>query len=42
MDSSGKMDFDALVEHIIVHYRWVFVMFLLPVSFLYDIYFYTR
>ena len=31
-----------LIEHIIINYRWVFVMFLLPISFLYDIYFYTR
>ena len=31
-----------LLEHIIVNYRWIFVMFLLPVSFLYDIYFYAR
>ena len=30
------------LEHVIVHYRFIFVMFLLPVSFLYDIWFYTR
>merc|ERR1711953_1126749 len=35
-------DWDSIVEHIIVHYRFIFVMFLLPVSFLYDIWFYTR
>ena len=31
-----------LLEHVIVHYRWVLVMFLLPVSFFYDIFFYAR
>ena len=40
--NSPAMDFDGLIEHIIVHYRWIFVLFLLPVSFFYDIYFYTR
>ena len=35
-------DIQPLAEHIIVHYRFIFVMFLLPVSFLYDIWFYTR
>ena len=29
---------EAITEHIIIHYRWVFVMFLLPVSLCYDIY----
>ena len=33
---------DRLIEHVMVHYRWIFVMFLLPVSFLYDIIFYLR
>ena len=33
---------DRLIEHVMVHYRWIFVMFLLPVSFLYDIMFYLR
>jgi hypothetical protein len=33
---------EAVLEHIITHYRWVFVLLLLPVSFVYDIYFYTR
>ena len=28
----------AITEHIIIHYRWVFVMFLLPISLGYDIY----
>ena len=28
----------AVMEHIIIHYRWVFVMFLLPISLCYDIY----
>ena len=31
-----------MTEHIIIHYRWVFVMFLLPVSLLYDIFFAVR
>ena len=33
-----RWDWDSVVEHVIVHYRWVFVMFLLPVSLVYDIY----
>lgn len=37
-----KWDKDSITEHIIIHYRWVFVMFLLPLSLAYDIYFYTR
>jgi len=37
-----QWDMDSIIEHIIVHYRFIFVMFLLPVSFLYDIWFYTR
>jgi len=37
-----KWDYDSVVEHIIVHYRWIFVMFLLPVSCLYDLWYYTR
>ncbi len=36
------VNMDAVIEHVMVHYRWVFVLFLLPVSFLYDIYFYLR
>ena len=35
-------NFDSIVEHIIINYRWVFVMFLLPVSFFYDMYFAMR
>lgn len=35
-------DWDSIVEHVIVHYRFIFVMFLLPVSCLYDLWFYTR
>ena len=31
-----------LSEHVIIHYRFIFVMFLLPVSLVYDLYFYTR
>ena len=30
------------LEHVIVHYRFIFVMFLLPISCLYDLWFYTR
>ena len=30
--------FDSVMEHIIINYRWVFVMFLLPVSLCYDMY----
>lgn len=37
-----KWDMDSVIEHVIVHYRFIFVMFLLPVSFLYDIWYYTR
>jgi len=37
-----KWDWDSIVEHVIVHYRWVFVMFLLPVSAVYDLWYYTR
>jgi len=33
-----KWDMESVTEHIIIHYRWVFVMFLLPVSLCYDIY----
>ena len=33
-----KWDIETVTEHVIIHYRWVFVMFLLPLSFLYDIY----
>merc|ERR1711860_291787 len=31
-----------LIEYILVNHRWIFVLFLLPVSFVYDIYFYLR
>ena len=37
-----QWDMDSVVEHIIVHYRFIFVMFLLPVSFIYDIWFWAR
>jgi len=37
-----KWDMDSVLEHIIVHYRWIFVLFLLPVSCLYDLWYYTR
>ena len=33
-----KWDMESVTEHIIIHYRWVFVMFLLPVSLCYDVY----
>jgi len=33
---------EALTEHVMIHYRWVFVMFLLPASLLYDLLFYLR
>ena len=35
-------DLVYISEHVIVHYRFIFVMFLLPVSCLYDLWFYTR
>lgn len=31
-------DMESITEHVIIHYRWVFVMFLLPISLCYDIY----
>ncbi|XP_023348946.1 delta(24)-sterol reductase [Eurytemora carolleeae] len=37
-----KWDWDSIIEHVIVHYRWIFVMLLLPVSCIYDLWFYTR
>jgi len=33
-----KWDLESVTEHVIIHYRWIFVMFLLPVSLCYDIY----
>lgn len=33
---------DAIVEHILIHYRWIFVIFLLPVSLVYDALLYVR
>ena len=33
-----KWDLDSVTEHVIIHYRWIFVMFLLPLSLFYDIY----
>ena len=41
-EGGGGDWFERAVEHILVHYRWVFVLFLLPVSFFYDIYYYAR
>jgi len=41
--SAPTSKFNAIIEHVIVHYRWVFVcFFLLPVSFVYDIFYYLR
>ena len=37
-----KWDKDTVAEHFIIHYRWVLVIFLLPLSFVYDIYHYAR
>uniref|UniRef100_A0A2P2HY56 Delta(24)-sterol reductase n=2 Tax=Hirondellea gigas TaxID=1518452 RepID=A0A2P2HY56_9CRUS len=38
-----SFDWKAVQKHILIHYRWVFVvLFLLPLSALYDIYFYVR
>ena len=42
MSIKEESKLDKLIEHVMVHYRWIFVMFLLPVSFLYDIMFYLR
>lgn len=34
---------DAVVEHILINYRWIFVcIFLLPISVVYDIWTYFR
>ena len=33
---------DSITEYIIINYRWVFVMFLLPVSLCYDIFYAVR
>ena len=33
---------DSIMEHIIINYRWVFVMFLLPVSLCYDMFYAVR
>ena len=33
----------GLVEHILINYRWVFVIFfLMPMSLLYDVFYYIR
>ena len=37
-----KWNLDSITEHIIINYRWVFVMFLLPISLCYDMYYATR
>ncbi|KAK7790541.1 hypothetical protein R5R35_000940 [Gryllus longicercus] len=35
--------FDSALEHVLVHYRWVFVcFFLLPISLFYEVWLYTR
>lgn len=33
---------EGIVEEILVNYRWIFVLFLLPISFLYDVWTYFR
>lgn len=34
---------ETVLEHLVIHYRWVFVcLFLLPVSFVYDVWLYFR
>ena len=33
---------DSVMEHIIINYRWVFVMFLLPLSLCYDVFYAVR
>lgn len=39
----ASFDWNAVVQHILIHYRWVFVvLFLLPLSALYDVFFYAR
>ncbi|KAK4319169.1 hypothetical protein Pmani_009871 [Petrolisthes manimaculis] len=41
--SSSSSSAQGWIEYILIHYRWVIVIFfLLPASFLYDIYYYTR
>ena len=37
-----KWNLDSITEYIIIHYRWVFVLFLLPVSLCYDMYYAIR
>ncbi|KAF2360095.1 FAD linked oxidase N-terminal [Trinorchestia longiramus] len=37
------MDWNMFVKYILIHYRWVFVvLFLLPLSAVYDVYYYAR
>lgn len=38
----NQWDWDSIVEHMIINYRWMFVLFLLPISFLFDVWFYMR
>lgn len=34
---------DGILEYILINYRWVFVcLFLLPISFVYNVWFYLR
>lgn len=36
-------DFASLADYILINYRWIFVcLFLLPLSFIYDLMFYIR
>lgn len=37
-----KWDYETVTEHVMIHYRWVFVMFLLPLSLCYDVYMAVR
>lgn len=38
----SKWDMESVTEHVIIHYRWLFIMFLLPLSLLYDIFHVVR
>ncbi len=40
--SSPSPSSSSWLEHIIVHYRWAFVLLLLPVSLAYDVLYYAR
>ncbi|KAK3909495.1 Delta(24)-sterol reductase [Frankliniella fusca] len=40
--AASSSGFDAVVEHILIHYRWAFVILLLPISLVYDVLLYVR